>query len=54
MKTIKVKPSKKGATAKGKEKSPATEKKKISAIAKYWQTMDSSDWEIVDMRAVLR
>jgi hypothetical protein len=27
---------------------------KLSAIAKYWLTVDSEDWEIVDMRAVLR
>jgi hypothetical protein len=52
MKEIKEKSSTKNRTAKA--IAYPTEKKRLSAIAKYWATVDSNDWEIVDMRAVLR
>jgi hypothetical protein len=54
MRTTKTKPSKQGKTVKKKKISPDTENKPLSSIAKYWQTVEEGDWEIVDMRAVLK
>jgi hypothetical protein len=54
MRTIKEKiPEKKKTVQRGKT-SPKTGEKKLSGIAKYWASIDSGDWEIVDMKAVLR
>jgi hypothetical protein len=52
MKTGKT--SGKAGTPKRKEASPQNRKKKLSSIARYWETVDSNDFEIIDMRAVLK
>jgi hypothetical protein len=44
----------KAKTPKRKNAAPGNEKKKLSPIAKYWETVDRNDWEIVDMQAVLK
>jgi hypothetical protein len=54
MKTTKDKTLVKGKTAKRKEQSSTNKEKRLSPIAKYWETVDSKNWEIVDMRAVLK
>jgi hypothetical protein len=43
----------KAKTPKRKKAAPDNEKK-LSSIAKYWETVDKNDFEIVDMRAVLK
>jgi hypothetical protein len=54
MKTSKDKNPEKGKTAKEKKQSSISKEKKLSPIARYWETVDSKNWEIVDMRAVLK
>jgi hypothetical protein len=54
MKAIKEKPLKKGQTVKIDKKNLTVSGQKLSAIAKFWATIDSSDGEILDMKAVLR
>jgi hypothetical protein len=54
MEAIKEKLSKKRQAVKVDKKNLTISGKKLSAIAKFWATIDSSDGEILDMRAVLR
>jgi hypothetical protein len=54
MEAIKEKPSKKSQITKVDKKNLTVSGEKLSAIAKFWATIDSSDGEILDMRAVLR
>jgi hypothetical protein len=54
METTKKKSSKKKSTMDEAIENILKRGGKLSALAKHWQATDSSDWEIVDMRAVLR
>ncbi|GHT02125.1 hypothetical protein AGMMS49525_05090 [Bacteroidia bacterium] len=54
MKTTKEKSAKKGYSIDEAINKRIAEGKPLSAIAKYWQSEDGGNWEIVDMRAVLK
>ncbi|MDR3268983.1 MAG: hypothetical protein LBT83_07945 [Tannerella sp.] len=54
MKTIDYKQPKKSDATKRKNSASVNEKKPLSAIARFWETIDSKDGEIIDMRAVLK
>jgi hypothetical protein len=54
METSKDKKPAKAKTVKEKKQSSIIKEKKLSPIAKYWASEEGGNWEIVDMRAVLK